>query len=165
MEIKRRRPKELHYIYTTKTQRMRVLPFFIACLIFLSCNESKTTQKEPFKSLLQNTNEVGIVFYNGGDTLNFQTTDSAGVRLLVESVTGNSEQVPQNCVPLGELRYKRSQQVLLTAPFSVSDSAAAQPCNYLTYRYEGENYGHRLTSKAVNVLQKIKAEAVKTDSL
>jgi hypothetical protein len=117
----------------------------------LSCN-TNPQQKEPFRSMLLGCTEVDMAFYNNGDTLHFKTTDSSGIKLLREMITGDNEVLPDTCAPVGVLNFNNQSQSLLPVQFAIKKIADKIGCNYITYTYSGVNYKHKLSEKGKDLL-------------
>ncbi len=132
--------------------RLSILLLTLAAAV--SCNTT-ATQKEPFKTMLKGCNQVDIVFYNKGDTINYQTKDSAGIAILANSVLGINESVTNMCAPVGELRFKVHGQDTLTAQFATSHTKEKNKCSYITYALNGNKYLQKLTERADRVLNEI----------
>ena len=130
---------------------MRLLLLFIPAILIYSCNNANE-QKEPFKSLLKNCNEVNINFYNGGDSIHFQTEDSLGIRVLTQSVSGNAETINDTCRTAGEVIYRANNDTLFRAEFAVLPASDKKTCDYITYNYQGKSYKNRLNDKAYQLL-------------
>ncbi len=124
---------------------------FTLVLFMQSCNSSNH-QKEPFKSLLNACTKVDIVFYNKGDTLHFKTTDSSGVKLLQQMVTGYNESLVDTCAAIGSLNYFNQSGPTLMVQFAVKKMANKITCNYITYTYNGNAYKHKLSEKGRDLL-------------
>jgi hypothetical protein len=133
---------------------MRLIFCFIIITMACSCN-SGTEQQEPFKSLLKNCDEVNINFYNGGDSVHFQTEDSLGIRVLTQSVTGNTETINDTCKTAGEVIYRAKKDTLFKAEFAVLPAADKKSCDYITYNYQGKSYKNRLNDKAYQLLSQM----------
>jgi hypothetical protein len=137
-----------------KSTSMRLLIWLIVFVVcFQSCNNTPE-QKEPFKTMLADCDEVNINFYNGGDTIKFDTKDSLGVKVLGESVSGNTETIKDACQPAGQLFYRAKGDTLFRAEFAISNVAADQ-CNYITYTHQGKAYKNKLHDKAHQLLTQI----------
>ena len=131
------------------------LPFFITLFVMLqSCNNDKQ-QKEPFASLLKNCDEVNIKFYNGGDSVKFDTQDSLGIKVLSESVSGNTATMNDTCQPAGEVFYRAKGDTLFRAEFAVLPNTDNKDCDYIAYTYQGKSYKNRLHHKAYQLLTQI----------
>ena len=126
--------------------------------IFSSC-QTADVQKEPFNSLLKNCNAVNVVLYNNGDTVDYETKDTAGIRILVQSVTGANEEIPAVCQPLGEIRYKSNDSTIFNARFSTIDSSKNDNCDFITYDYQSASYKHKLSRKAVMLLSTVRKQS------
>ena len=96
---------------------MRLIIFLAIIWTIQSCTDG-TQQSEPFKTMLANSDEVNINFYNGGDTIKFDTNDSLGVKVLSESVSGNAETIKDTCQPAGQLFYRAKGDTLFRAEFA-----------------------------------------------
>lgn len=129
--------------------RLLILSIFFA---FLQSCTPGTHQEESFSTLLNDCSEVNINFYNGGDTVHFQTTDSLGIKRLSETVLGRIESVSDSCSIVGELYFRKQTDTLLKSEFAVFPASNTTPCNYLMYNYQGKAYKHRLTEKAYKLL-------------
>jgi hypothetical protein len=130
---------------------MRLLICFLLVLLMQSCTDN-SGQKEPFKSLLIKCTEVNFNFYNGGDTVHFNTEDSLGIKYLTQAVTGNSETISDTCKTAGELYYRAKGDTLLRTEFAVLPGADRKTCAYMIYNYQGKTYKHRLTEKVHQLL-------------
>jgi hypothetical protein len=131
---------------------MRLIIFLAIILMIQSCTNG-TQQSEPFKTMLANCDEVNINFYNGGDTIKFDTKDSLGVKVLSESVSGNTETINDACPPAGQLFYRAKGDTIFRAEFAVSN--AADQCDYITYTHQGKAYKNKLHDKAHQLLTQI----------
>jgi hypothetical protein len=123
----------------------------VLMLLLQSCQSD--TQKEPFKTLLKDCDQVDIVYYNGGDSLFFNTRDSAGVKILTHSISG--DKITQACPPTGELRYKVKDQTVLTAQFSTTKSSNKEKCDVVSYQLNAVPYTDPLPEKAVILLNEV----------
>src|SRR5687768_11978972 len=132
---------------------MRLISFLAIIWTIQSCNNG-TQQSEPFKTMLANCDEVNINFYNGGDTIKFDTNDSLGVKVLGESVSGNTQTIKDACQPAGQLFYRANGDTLFRAEFAVSNVATDQ-CDYITYTHQGKTYKNKLHDKAHQLLTQI----------
>ena len=133
---------------------MRLLIFFSLIAVIQSC-KNDSQQKEPFASLLKNCDEVNIKFYNGGDSINFDTQDSLGIKVLSESVSGNETTISDSCQPAGEVFYRANGDTLFRAEFAVLPESNNKNCDYITYSYQGKSYKNRLHDKAYQLLTQI----------
>lgn len=133
---------------------MRLLTLSIVIVLFLQSCDNTPQQNEPFKTMLANCDEVNINFYNGGDTIKFDTKDSLGLKVLRESVSGNTETVKDACQPAGQLFYRAKGDTLFRAEFAVSNVASDQ-CDYITYTHQGKAYKNKLHDKAHQLLTQI----------
>lgn len=131
----------------------RLLIFIGLTAVIPSCDDRQ--QKEPFASLLKNCDEVNIKFYNGGDSVNFDTQDSLGIKVLSESVTGNETTINDSCQPAGEVFYRANGDTLFRAEFAVLPDSNENTCDYISYSYQGKSYKNRLHSKAYQLLTQI----------
>ena len=134
---------------------MRLLFFMIPILFIFSCNTGNQ-QQEPFASLLKNCDQVNIVFYNSQDSLTYHTTDSTGIRILVNLVTGKKETVVDTCQPIGRLHYMVERQPVYEAEFALA-AAGKGGCNYISYTMQQHTYKHRLSERASNLLRQVLA--------
>ena len=132
---------------------MRLIIFLAIIWTIQSCTNS-TQQSEPFKTMLTDCDEVNINFYNGGDTIKFDTNDSLGVKVLSESVSGNAETIKDTCQPAGQLFYRANGDTLFRAEFAVSNVATDQ-CDYISYTHQGKTYKNKLHDKAHQLLTQI----------
>ena len=132
---------------------MRIIIFLAIICTIQSCTNG-TQQSEPFKTMLANCDEVNINFYNGGDTIKFDTNDSLGVKVLSESVSGNAETIKDACQPAGQLFYRAKGDTIFRAEFAVSNVATDQ-CDYITYTHQGKAYKNKLHDKAYQLLTQI----------
>ncbi len=133
---------------------MRLLIFITVILIIQACN-NESRQNEPFISLLKNCDEVNIKFYNGGDSVKFDTQDSLGIEVLSESVSGNTETINDSCKPAGEVFYRANGDTLFRAEFAVLPNTDKKNCDYIAYTYQGKTYKNRLHDKAYQLLTQI----------
>jgi len=136
---------------------MRLLIFISLIAVIQSC-KNDSQQKEPFASLLKNCDEVNIKFYNGGDSVNFDTEDSLGIKVLSESVSGNEATINDTCQPAGEVFYRAKGDTLFRAEFAVLPGSNNKNCDYITYNYQGKVYKNRLHDKAYQLLTQIYPE-------
>src|SRR5215217_979439 len=121
---------------------------FICCilLVLIQACKNETEQKEPFKSMLKNCDEVIINFYNGGDTIHFQTKDSLGIKYLVQNITGSTQTISDTCSPVGNLYYRaHGSDTLLKAEFAVLPAANRNDCGYVSYNYQNTAYKNKLS--------------------
>ena len=132
---------------------MRLL-FLLAILSVIQSCSNGTQQSEPFKTMLANCDEVNIIFYNDGDTIKFDTNDSLGVKVLSESVSGNTETIKDACPPAGQLFYRANGDTLFRAEFAVSNVSTDQ-CDYISYTHQGKIYKNKLHHKAHQLLTQI----------
>src|SRR5688572_23926708 len=95
-----------------------VIILIITITLVQSCNNN-SEQSEPFKSMLAKCDEVNINFYNGGDSIKFDTHDSLGIKVLSESVSGNSDNINDACQSAGQLFYRAGKDTLFRAEFAV----------------------------------------------
>ena len=133
---------------------MRLLIFISLVVVIQSC-KNDSQQKEPFASLLKNCDEVNIKFYNGGDSIIFDTQDSLGIKVLSESVSGNEASIKDSCQPAGEVFYRAKGDTLFRAEFAVLPNTNDKNCDYITYSYQGKSYKNRLHDKAYQLLTQI----------
>jgi hypothetical protein len=126
---------------------MKLFFCFVAAMLLVSCNNNSSEQKEPFKSLLKNCDEVKINFYNGGDTVHFETKDSLGIRYLTQNVSGNTETVNDTCKTVGDLYYRAKGDTLLRAEFAVMPATKRDQCAYISYSYQNQSYKNKLSEK------------------
>jgi hypothetical protein len=144
--------------------RPLILP---ALLLLLQACTNTNQQKEPFKSLLAGCDSIDIVFYDGGDSMHYNTKDSLGLVRLSETITGKSEMVSDTCRLNGELRYFKQAQLVFTSQFA--EDSSIKNCNYVTYRYNGAVYKHRPTERVKKLLSGMVAmnlqDVMKRDSL
>jgi hypothetical protein len=124
--------------------------FALAALLF-SCNEGQE-QKEPFKSLLKTCDEVKINFYNGGDTVHFETKDSLGIKYLTQNVSGNTEPINDACKTVGDLYYRGKGDTLLRAEFAVMPATKREQCAYISYSYQNQSYKNKISEKIYQLL-------------
>ena len=132
---------------------MRLIIFLLLIWIIQSCT-NETQQSEPFKTMLAKCDAVNINFYNGGDTIKFDTKDSLGVKVLSESISGSAETIKDTCQPAGQLFYRAKGDTLFRAEFAVSNVATDQ-CDYITYTHQGKTYKNKLHHKAHQLLTQI----------
>lgn len=132
---------------------MRLIIFLAVIWMIQSCTNG-TQQSEPFKTILATCDAVNINFYNGGDTIKFDTNDSLGVKVLSESVSGNTGTVEDTCQPAGQLFYRGKGDTLFIAEFAVSN-VATDKCDYITYTHQGKTYKNKLHHKAHQLLAQI----------
>jgi hypothetical protein len=125
---------------------MKLFFCFVAAMLLFSCN-SNSEQKEPFKSLLQTCDEVKINFYNGNDTIHFETKDSLGIKYLTQNISGNTEIVNDGCKPAGDLYYRAKGDTLLRAEFAVMQATKRDQCAYVSYTYQNQSYKNKLSEK------------------
>jgi hypothetical protein len=116
-----------------------------------SCNTAPE-QKEPFKSLLKNCDELNINFYNGGDTIHFQTKDSLGLKYLSQNIMGSTEAINDTCKPVGSLFYRSHGDTLLKAEFALLPTGNKNDCNYISYSYQNGSYKNRVSDKIYQLL-------------
>ena len=133
---------------------MKLFSLFMLFAILQSCSNNPD-QKEPFKSLLQNCDEVNINFYNGGDTIHFQTKDSLGIKYLSQNITGINETLGDTCKPVGNLFYRSKGDTLFRAEFAVLPSASKNDCGYISYNYQNSPYKNKLSEKIYQLLSQM----------
>jgi hypothetical protein len=133
---------------------MRILFFILLGALLQACSSEQ--QKEPFKSFLANVNKAKIVLYNGGDSLNFETADPNGLVILKRLINGNNNTAKDTCQPVGEIQYVAQDQQIMQAQFSLAE---ANGCNYVRYVHNNQQYQHKLTSRAENILKQVKQAA------
>ncbi len=141
---------------------MRFLKFIILVAFIQAC-KTDSKQQEPFVSLLKNCDEVNIKFYNGGDSVNFDTQDSLGIMVLSQSISGSSATINDTCKPVGEVFYRANGDTLFRAEFAVVPDNTKN-CDYITYNYQGKSYKNRLHDKALQLLTQIYPKAI-TDTI
>jgi hypothetical protein len=95
---------------------------------------------------------VNINFYNGGDSIHFQTEDSLGIRVLTQSVSGNTEPTNDTCKTAGEVFYRANGDTLFRAEFAVLPASDKKVCDYIIYNYQGKSYKNKLNDKAYQLL-------------
>src|SRR5215218_5929027 len=88
-----------------KFSLMRLVIFLFIVMIVQSCSNG-SQQKEPFKSMLAACDDVNINFYNGGDSVKFDTQDSLGIKVLTQSINGSTEPINDGCKPSGAVYYR-----------------------------------------------------------
>lgn len=133
---------------------MKLFLFFVFILLLLACN-NKSEQKEPFKSLLKPCDEIKINFYNGGDTVHFETKDSLGLKYLTQNVSGSTETVGDACKPVGDLYYRAKGDTLLRAEFAVLPATKREQCAYISYSYHNQSYKNKLSEKIYQLLSQM----------
>ena len=133
---------------------MKLFFCFTATVLLLSCTNSNE-QKEPFKSLLKNCDEVKINFYNGGDTIHFETKDSLGIKYLGQNVSGNAETITDACKPAGDLYYRAKGDTLLRAEFAVMPKTKREQCAYISYTYKNQSYKNKLSYRIYQLLSQM----------
>jgi hypothetical protein len=134
---------------------MRFHPGFILLLLLISACTAKNTRKEPFVSLLKPCTEVTMVLYNGGEPLNFKTTDSSGLKILTEMITGETEHVKDTCLPAGEMYYLNQTDSILKVQFAARQEGNREVCNYVAYVLNGTSYKHKLSEKGKLLLSQL----------
>src|SRR5215216_6254073 len=127
---------------------MKLFFCFTSAMLLLACTNSNQ-QKEPFKALLKNCDEVKINFYNGGDTIHFETKDSLGIKYLGQNVSGNAETITNACKPVGDLYYRAKGDTLLRAEFAVMPATKREQCAYISYTYQNQSYKNKLSDKII----------------
>ena len=130
----------------------------------LSCNEGQE-QKEPFKSLLKTCDEVKINFYNGGDTIHFETKDSLGIKYLTQNISGNAETIADTCRPVGDLYYRAKGDTLLRAEFAVMPATKRDQCAYISYNYQNQSYKNKISEKIYQLLTQMNVSVDSTRRL
>ncbi|HVG15590.1 MAG TPA: hypothetical protein VM935_11535 [Chitinophagaceae bacterium] len=133
---------------------MRNLIVLVILLVVSACN-SKDKQQEPFLSLLKPCTEVNMVLYNGGNPLNFKTTDSSGLKILTGMITGDNENVKDTCMPMGELYFINNADSVLKAQFSAKQTGKEATCSYVAYTFNGTSYKHKLSEKGQLLLSQL----------
>ncbi len=134
---------------------MRLVIFLIFIVTIVESCSDNAQQSEPFKSMLEKCDEVNINFYNGGDSIKFDTQDSLGIHVLSQSVSGNTANVNDGCPPAGQLYYRANGDTLFRAEFAVLPNDSKKECNYISYTHEGKSYKNRLHDKAYQLLTQI----------
>ena len=130
---------------------MKLFFCFALATLLLSCNEGQE-QKEPFKSLLKTCDEVKINFYNGGDTIHFETKDSLGIKYLTQNISGTAETIADTCKPVGDLYYRAKGDTLLRAEFAVMPATKRDQCAYISYSYQNQSYKNKISEKIYQLL-------------
>ena len=130
----------------------------------LSCNEGQE-QKEPFKSLLKTCDEVKINFYNGGDTIHFETKDSLGIKYLTQNISGTAETIADTCKPVGDLYYRAKGDTLLRAEFAVMPATKRDQCAYISYSYQNQSYKNKISEKIYQLLTQMNVSVDSTRRL
>jgi hypothetical protein len=125
---------------------MKLFFCFASATLLLSCNEGQE-QKEPFKSLLKTCDEVKINFYNGGDTIHFETKDSLGIKYLTQNISGIADTIADTCRSVGDLYYRAKGDTLLRAEFAVMPGTKREQCAYISYSYQNQSYKNKLSEK------------------
>lgn len=133
---------------------MKLLICFLLTSLLFSCT-STNEQKEPFKSLLKNCDEVKFTFYNGGDTVHYETKDSLGIKYLTQNISGNTETVNDTCKPVGDLFYRSKGDTLLRAEFAVTSSGKREQCGYISYSYQNTSYKNKLSDRIFQLLSQM----------
>ena len=133
---------------------MRTITVLVAFILIAACNQ-KQKQQEPFLSLLKPCTEVNIVLYNGGNPLNFKTTDSSGLKILTEMITGQNENIKDTCQPMGELYFLNKADSVLKAQFSAKQTGKEVFCSYVAYTFNGTSYKHKLSEKGKLLLSQL----------
>ena len=133
---------------------MRLLISILLAILIISCNNAPE-QKEPFKSLLSKCDTVNFNFYNGGDTVHFETKDSLGLKYLTQNVSGNTETANDTCKPVGDLYYKAKGDTLLRAEFAVLPAIKREQCAYISYNYQNQFYKNKLSEKIYQLLSQM----------
>ena len=105
--------------------------------------------------MLKNCDEVKINFYNGGDTIHFETKDSLGIKYLVQNVSGNVETITDACKPVGDLYYRAKGDTLLRAEFAVMPKTKREQCAYISYSYQNQSYKNKLSDKIYQLLSQM----------
>lgn len=134
---------------------MRYLFILVGIIFLQSC--SSETQKEPFASMVKPCDQVNIVLYNGGDSLFFETKDSNGIEILTQLLSGKTESLKDTCSVVGEFRYLTNKNTFYTAPFALDSLKNSATCNYVSYSFGNQQYKHRLTERAENLLRQMYA--------
>jgi hypothetical protein len=133
---------------------MKLFLRFVSMLLLLACNNS-TEQKEPFKSLLKTCDEIKINFYNGDDTIHFETKDSLGIKYLTQNISGTAETIADTCRPVGDLYYRSKGDTLLRAEFAVLPATKREQCAYISYSYQNQSYKNKLSEKIYQLLSQM----------
>src|SRR4051812_24380078 len=94
-----------------KRSIMSPVIFLFIVMIAQSCSNG-SQQQEPFKSMLANCDDVNINFYNGGDSVKFDTQDSLGIKVLTQSIKGSMETINDGCKPTGTVYYRAKGDTL-----------------------------------------------------
>lgn len=134
---------------------MRLIIFLIIIVTMVESCGNGSQQKEPFKSMLASCDEVNINFYNGGDSVKFDTHDSLGIQVLTQSVSGTKETINDGCQPSGVVYYRAKGDTLFRAEFAVMPNDSKKTCDYIVYNYQGQAYKNRLHDKAYQLLTQI----------
>jgi hypothetical protein len=128
---------------------MKLFFCFALTAFFFACTNT-VEQKEPFKC-----DEIKINFYNGGDTVHFETKDSLGLKYLTQNVSGNTETVNDACKPVGDLYYRAKGDTLLRAEFAVLPLTKKEQCAYISYTYQNQSYKNKLSEKIYQLLSQM----------
>jgi hypothetical protein len=143
---------------------MKLFFCFASATLLLSCNEGQE-QKEPFKSLLKTCDEVKINFYNGGDTIHFETNDSLGIKYLTQNISGTAETIADTCKPVGDLYYRAKGDTLLRAEFAVLPATKRDQCAYISYSYQNQSYKNKISEKIYQLLTQMNVSVDSTRRL
>ena len=143
---------------------MKLFFCFALATLLLSCNEGQE-QKEPFKSLLKTCDEVKINFYNGGDTIHFETKDSLGIKYLTKNIRGTAETIADTCKPVGDLYYRAKGDTLLRAEFAVMPATKRDQCAYISYSYQNQSYKNKISEKIYQLLTQMNVSVDSTRRL
>ena len=143
---------------------MKLFFCFALATLLLSCNEGQE-QKEPFKSLLKTCDEVKINFYNGGDTIHFETKDSLGIKYLTQNINGTAETIADTCKPVGDLYYRAKGDTLLRAEFAVMPATKRDQCAYISYSYQNQSYKNKISEKIYQLLTQMNVSVDSTRRL
>lgn len=143
---------------------MKLFFCFASTMLLLACNNS-SEQKEPFKSLLKNCDEVKINFYNSGDTIHFETKDSLGIKYLTQNISGNPETVNDTCKAVGDLYYRAKGDTLLRAEFAVMPATRRDQCAYVSYSYQNQSYKNKISEKIYQLLTQMNVSVDSTRRL
>lgn len=136
--------------------------FKLLSVVFFLCSCSINDKpKDPIVPSIKGTDRIDIVFYNNGDSLNFQTKDPKGFEILIGQISGKKSDSKNNCNTIGELRYFVKEQLVYTAGFAIDTANKNGGCNFVSYDWQNNKYKHALTERGENMLQKIYASAKK----
>jgi len=122
-------------------------------ILLIAAIQSCTNGSRPIdnmKTLLKQCDEVVVVLDNRNNSSNssFKISDTSGINVFTELVTGNNENINDSCDPIGDILYKKEGKILFIAEFSVPIPQLNNNCLYVRYNLQQDTFRHRLTYRA-----------------